>query len=40
MTISGIITTGFCCVNDKDKITNMRAHWDPAELRAERYAGC
>jgi hypothetical protein len=26
--------------NDDGKITSMRACWNPAELRVERYASC
>jgi steroid delta-isomerase len=32
--------TDIFCFNDDGKITSMRAYWNPAELRAERYANC
>ena len=32
--------TDIFCFNDDGKITSMRAYWNPAELRTERYASC
>lgn len=32
--------TDIFCFDDDGKITSMRAYWNPAELRVERYASC